>query len=122
MKRTLFLITLAASVNNIHAAVGDTVTGNGNYVAEGVVCSNFGTGYLQVNKTDSTRLYNSTKKAEWVSGSGDSNIAGCMLRQTPSSIGKATTEFSPSRKQAITMTTAVTLGKTMQKNRFPTEE
>lgn len=66
MKRTLFILSLSAlSLSSAHAAVGDVVTGNGIYVADGIVVSNFGSGYLQTSRTQSSRLYDSTKGAEW---------------------------------------------------------
>lgn len=77
MKRSLLFLALTVSVSSLSlAAVGDTVSGNGTYVADGVVVSNIGTGYLQTNKIESPRFYDSTKGAEWA-GSNDSNL--CWL-------------------------------------------
>lgn len=76
MKRSLLLLALTASVAQTLAAVGDTVSGTGAYVADGVVVSSIGTGSLQTNKIESTRFYDSTKGAEWA-GSNDSNL--CWL-------------------------------------------
>ncbi len=47
------------------AAVGDVVSGNGSYIAEGISVSSIGTGYLQTSRANSSRLYDSTKGAEW---------------------------------------------------------
>ena len=89
MKRTLFILSLSAlSLSYAHAAVGDKVTGNGIYVADGIVVSNFGSGYLQTSRTQSSRLYDSTKGAEWaVSSDGqkqDSNM--CYLHAASNTI------------------------------------
>lgn len=72
MKRSLLLIALTVSVSShTLAAVGDMVSGNGSYVADGIVVSGIGTGYLQTSRANSTRLYDSRKGAEWA-GSQDS--------------------------------------------------
>lgn len=89
MKRTLFILSLSAlSLSSAHAAVGDVVTGNGIYVADGIVVSNFGSGYLQTSRTQSSRLYDSTKGAKWaVSSNGqkqDSNM--CYLHASSNAI------------------------------------
>lgn len=89
MKRTLFILALSAlSLSSAHAAVGDVVTGNGIYIADGVVVSNIGSGYLQTSRTQSSRLYDSTKGAEWaVSSNGqkqDSNM--CYLHASSNAI------------------------------------
>lgn len=89
MKRTLFILALSAlSLSSAHAAVGDVVSGNGTYIADGIVVSSVGTGYLQTSRSGSTRLYDSAKGAEWaVSSSGqkqDSNM--CYLHATANAI------------------------------------
>lgn len=73
MKRTLLFLALTAALSSHSlAAVGDTVSGNGTYVADGVVVSSIGTGFLQTSRAKSTRLYDSTKGAEWTTNTGDS--------------------------------------------------
>lgn len=73
MKRTLLLLALTAAVSShALAAVGDTVSGNGIYVAVGVEVSSIGTGFLQTSRANSTRLYDSAKGAEWTTNTGDS--------------------------------------------------
>lgn len=47
MKHSLLLIALTVSVSSLAlAAVGDMVSGNGSYVADGIVVSSIGIGYL----------------------------------------------------------------------------
>lgn len=65
MKRVLFLLPFLAGIPHTYAAVGDTVSSSGTYVADGVVISGAGTGYLQTSRANSTRLYDSRKGAEW---------------------------------------------------------
>ena len=72
MKSTFLLLTLTVSVSQTLAAVGDTVSGSGTYVADGIVVSSIGTGFLQTSRADSTRLYDSAKGAEWTTNTGDS--------------------------------------------------
>ena len=72
MKRTrflAFLLTIAAATPTT-AAVGDTISGNGTYVVDGVSVAWVG-GSLQTYTGDSPRLYDSTKGAEWAA-TGDS--------------------------------------------------
>lgn len=65
MKRVLLLLPFLAGIPHTYAAVGDTVSSSGIYVADGVVISGAGTGYLQTSRANSTRLYDSRKGAEW---------------------------------------------------------
>ena len=71
MKRVLFLLPFLAGIPHTYAAVGDTVSSSGIYVADGVVISGAGTDFLQTSRAESSRLYDSRKGAEWA-GSNDS--------------------------------------------------
>ncbi len=66
MKRLFFITGLTICSATAHAAVGDTVNETGAYIADGISVSLIGTGYLQTDKINSTRFYDSTKGAEWV--------------------------------------------------------
>ncbi len=71
MKRTLFLLSLITCISPSFVSAGDTVSSQGIYVADGVVISGAGTGFLQTSRAESSRLYDSRKGAEWA-GSNDS--------------------------------------------------
>lgn len=73
MKRSLFLLALSAFASSTtFAAVGDIITNNEIYIADGVSAAWVG-GSLQTYRGDSTRFYDSTKGAEWA-GNNDSNM------------------------------------------------
>lgn len=73
MKRLFFIAGLTLCSASSHAAVGDTVNEAGVYIADGISVSSIGTGFLQTDKINSTRFYDSTKGAEWT-GAKDSNM------------------------------------------------
>ena len=80
MKRLFFIAGLTLCSASGHAAVGDTVNEAGVYIADGISVSSIGTGYLQTDKINSTRFYDSTKGAEWTGSPIDSNM--CWLHSS----------------------------------------
>ncbi len=83
MKRTLFILTLStfAAIPHTFAATGDTVVSNSSatYVAEGMTVTGIGTGYAAINRTQSTRFYDSNKGGPWTTPYSDGTDGDSLM-------------------------------------------
>ncbi|MBQ3525979.1 MAG: PEP-CTERM sorting domain-containing protein [Akkermansia sp.] len=83
MKRTLFILALStfAAIPHTFAATGDTVVSNSSatYVAEGMTVTGIGTGYAAINRTQSTRFYDSNKGGPWTTPYSDGTEGDSLM-------------------------------------------